>query len=150
LRAAPVDDGELRVERDEASAFAPAVAPSGPDDVAAAMFRSRRRPAAAPAPGPQRIGDVLSSILGSRAAKSQPSPGGDGLHVEYDDSVSGFRVGQPVRHRQFGLGRVEAMSPNHGGALLTIRFPNGEKKTIKSTFVEPAGDADHSPEVQGD
>jgi DNA helicase-2/ATP-dependent DNA helicase PcrA len=151
FRAAPppvVDDGELRVERDEASAFAPAASPAGPDDVAAAMFRSRRRPAAAPARGPQRIGDVLANLLGPRAPAGKPS--GDGLHVEYDDSVSGFRVGLPVRHRQFGVGRVEAISPNHGGALLTVRFASGEKKTIKSSYLEPVADGDHSPEVQGD
>ena len=138
-----IDDGELRVERDDGSGFAAAVSPSGPDDVAAALFsRGRRRPA--PARGPQRIGDVLGSMLGS-TGRASAAARSDGLRVEYEDGGGGFAIGQTVRHRQLGLGRVEGISPQHGGALVTVRFTSGEKKTIKSGFLEPAADPSLEP-----
>jgi hypothetical protein len=114
------------------------------------MFsRGRRRPAATR--GPQRIGDVISNILGNRPAPAgRTSTPSDGLHVEYDEGGGGgFHIGSAVRHRQFGIGRIEAVSPQHGGALLTIRFLSGEQKTIKSSYVEPASERDFD-QVQGD
>ncbi|HRI55135.1 MAG TPA: hypothetical protein PLW65_33600, partial [Pseudomonadota bacterium] len=145
-----VDDGEQYVERDEASGFAAAVSPSGPDDVAAAMFaRGRRRPE--PARGPQRIGDVISNLLGraAPAGRAAEAPGTDGLRVEYDDGAGGFGIGQPVRHRSLGVGRITAVAPQHGGPLVTVRFASGEK-TIKAGFLELLGDSDAGPEAQGD
>jgi DNA helicase-2/ATP-dependent DNA helicase PcrA len=150
-----LDDGEQYVERDEASGFAAAISPSGPDDLAAAMFaRGRRRPE--PTRSPQRIGEVLSSMLGRPAApagRTAEAASSDGLRVEYDDGGGGFAIGQPVRHRQFGVGRVAAVSPQHGGALLTVRFASGEKKTIKAGFLTPVADSDagdFGPDAQGD
>ncbi len=142
------DDGEQYVERDEASGFAAAVSPSGPDDVAAAMFaRGRRRPE--PARGPQRIGEVISNLLGrgAPAGRAKEAPGADGLRIEYDDGAGGFGIGQPVRHRSFGIGRVAAVSPQHGGALVTVRFASGEKKTIKAGFLELVAYSDAGPEA---
>jgi DNA helicase-2/ATP-dependent DNA helicase PcrA len=145
--APPVDDGELRVERDDTSGFTPGATTAGPDDAAAATFsRGRRRPAAA-ARGPQRIGDVITNILGNRGSSAgHTAASADGLRVEYDEGSGGFTIGHPVRHRQFGIGRIEGVSPQHGGALLTIRFLGGETKTIKSTYVELVADR----EWQGD
>mgnify|MGYP000037000563 CR=1 FL=1 len=103
--------------------------------------------------GPQRIGEVISNLLGraAPAGRAPEAPGTDGLRVEYDDGAGagGFGIGQPVRHRSLGTGRITAVSPQHGGALVTVRFASGEK-TIKAGFLELLGDSDGGPEAQGD
>ena len=105
------DDGELHVERDD-EPF--------PD---APPIPRRRRP-----DGP---------------AAGAPS---SGLHVEYDDgggagsgSGSGprLRVGQPVRHPQLGVGRVESLSERHLGVMATVRFGDGPPRTIQAKFLQP-------------
>jgi DNA helicase-2/ATP-dependent DNA helicase PcrA len=113
-----IDDGELHVERDDDGE---SVAISEPD-YAAALY-SRRRVPAAPRP--------------PRAA------GSDAVRVEYDDGSGGFAVGQLVRHRQLGIGRVVAVSPRHDGPILTVQLHSGGNKSIKASFVEPVADPDH-------
>ena len=69
-----------------------------------------------------------STGCASAAARS------DGLRVEHEDGGGGFAIGQTVRHRQLGLGRVEGIHRSTAG-LVTVCFTSGEKKTIKSGFL---------------
>jgi DNA helicase-2/ATP-dependent DNA helicase PcrA len=167
-------DSELRIEREDEphTGFAGRLHSSHPDDQAAAMFtRGRRR---APSTGftksspsrsgpqyggPQRIGDVISGLLPSlpgapsshghaHAPRREPEPPSSDLRVVYetDETSGGFAVGQAVRHAKYGLGRVQGLSGHYSGAMLTIRFADGQTKTIQSSYVSAARESDFQPE----
>lgn len=55
-------------------------------------------------------------------------------------------MGQAVRHAKYGLGRVQGLSGHYTGAMLTIRFADGQTKTIQSSYVSPARESDFQPE----
>jgi ATP-dependent DNA helicase UvrD/PcrA len=62
-----------------------------------------------------------------------------GTWVEYDDDgPTPFRLGQKVRHGQFGVGEVRACT-GHGSSLkFTVYFPSAGTKTVVARYLEPA------------
>ncbi len=80
---------------------------------------------------------------GGRGRRSAPPTNvheGDTLRVEYDEPQVGsgaFRLGQVVRHRQFGSGEVRALSGHGSGLKATVYFPHIGARTVMVRFLSP-------------
>ena len=129
----PVDDGSLRVVRDEESFLGPG--------------RRRGDGISDPLRKYQTVGDGhdelarlaqrLPAGISERNRKPESAPPELGMTVEYDADEAPRR-GQPVSHPQFGLGRLVRLSSG-GSPIATVQFASGQRKDIALRFLKLLG-----------
>ena len=85
---------------------------------------------------PSRFLYELGTDLGSLTQENQQLYDDSTAHDELGDKIADFAVNQLVRHKSFGLGRVEELVDMGENSIIVVKFNTGQTKSLMLKYAD--------------